>query len=93
MIRNWKVSLATLVFAATSFGAGAAFTASAQARSEWGSAANMYAARNHLGEVIAQLQRDSHDYGGHRVAAIGDIQHAESQITQALQYDSAHPGR
>lgn len=92
MIKNWKASLAALVFAATSFAAGAAFTASAQARTEWGSAANMYAARNHLGDIIAHLQRDNHDYGGHRVAAIGDMQRAQSEITQALAYDSAHPG-
>ena len=92
MLKNWKAALATLVLAAGSFGAGAVFTSGAQARGEWGSAANLYAVRSHLGSLIGQLERDSHDYGGHRVDAINDMQQATSQITQALQYDSSHPG-
>jgi len=48
--------------------------------------------RSHLGSLIGELERDNHDYGGHRVDAVNDMQQAESQITQALQYDSSHPG-
>ncbi len=92
MIKNWKAAISTLVFAATSFGAGAAFTAGAQARGEWGSGANIYAVRSRLGGLIDQLQRDNHDYDGHRVAAIGEMQQAQSQLTQALAYDRSHPG-
>ena len=93
MVKNWKAALATLVFCATSFGAGAVFTSSAQARSEWGSATNIFNVRNRLGGLVDQLQRDNRDYGGHRIAAIGDMQRAQAELSQALQYDSAHPGR
>jgi hypothetical protein len=93
MLKNWKAALATLVFAATSFGAGAAFTASAQARGEWGSAENIAAVRSHLGGLIDQLQQDRRDYDGHRAAAINDMQQAQAQLTQALRFDRSHPGR
>lgn len=92
MLKNWKAAIATLVFCATSFGAGAVFTSGAQARSEWGSASNIVAVRNRLGGLIDQLQRDNRDYDGHRVAAIGDMEQAQSQLNAALQYDGAHPG-
>ena len=93
MLKNWKAALATLIFAVTSFGAGAALTTSAQARSEWGSSANIGAVRSRLDALVDQLQRDNHDYGGHRVAAIADMQQAQAQLTQALRYDRAHPGQ
>ena len=92
MLKNWKTALAALVFAATSFAAGAAFTASAQARTEWGSGANLAAVRNHLGALIGQLQGDNRDYGGHRAAAVNDMEQAQAQLTQALRYDRVHPG-
>lgn len=92
MVKNWKAALATLVFCATSFGMGAVFTSGAQARSEWGSAASIAAVRNRLDGLVDQLQRDNRDYGGHRVAAISDMQQAQAQLTAALQYDRAHPG-
>jgi hypothetical protein len=92
MVKNWKAALATLVFCATSFGAGAVFTSGAQARSEWGSASNIARVRNGLGSLIDQLQRDNRDYGGHRVAAIGEMRQAQADLTAALRYDRAHPG-
>ncbi|HET9095275.1 MAG TPA: hypothetical protein VFN37_01325 [Candidatus Baltobacteraceae bacterium] len=92
MVKNWKAALATLVFCATSFGAGAVFTSGAQARSEWGSASNIAGVRTRLDNLIGQLQRDNRDYGGHRAAAVGDMQQAQAQLTAALQYDRAHPG-
>ncbi|HKU67058.1 MAG TPA: hypothetical protein VJP85_04700 [Candidatus Baltobacteraceae bacterium] len=93
MLKNWKAALATLVFAATSFGAGAAMTASAQARGEWGSAGNIVSVRNRLNGLIEQLERDNHDYDGHRVAAIDEMQQAQAQLTDALRFDGSHPGR
>ena len=92
MAKNWKAAFATLGFCATSFGAGAVFTSGAQARSEWGSASNIAAVRNRLDGLVDQLQRDNRDYGGHRVAAINDMQQAQAQLTAALQYDRTHPG-
>lgn len=93
MIKNWKAVLATLVFCASSFGAGAVFTASAQARSEWGSGRNLVAVRHDLEGLIDQLQRDNRDYGGHRIAAVNELQEARGQLTDALQYDRSHPGQ
>lgn len=93
MIKNWKAAIATLVFCATSFGAGAVFTSGAQARGEWGSSSNVFAVRNRLGGLVDQLQRDNRDYGGHRVAAISDMERAQAELNAALQYDASHPGR
>lgn len=92
MLKNWKAAIAALVFAATSFAAGAALTASAQARGEWGSAANIVAVRDRLGGLIDQLQRDNHDYGGHRIAAVAEMQKAQAQLGAALRYDRSNPG-
>lgn len=92
MVKNWKAALATLVFWATSFGAGAIFTSGAQARSEWGSASNVAGVRTRLSGLIGQLQRDNRDYGGHRAAAIREMEQAQSDLTAALQYDRSHPG-
>lgn len=92
MNKNWKSAAFTLVFAATSFGAGAIATTGVQARGEWQSAGNIVTVRNRLGGLIDQLQRDNHDYGGHRVAAMADMQQAQAQLNAALQYDRSHPG-
>jgi hypothetical protein len=99
MTKNWKAALASLLIAGSSFGAGAVFTASAHAqtfvptRSERGSAQNLMHARRRLEGIVDQLQRDRHDYGGHRVAAIGDLQQAREQLDEAIEYDRAHPGQ
>lgn len=93
MVKNWKAAIATLVFCATSFGAGAVFTSGAQARTEWGSARNLVAVRHDLEGLIDQLQRDNRDYGGHRIAAVNEMQEARRQLTAALQYDGSHPGQ
>jgi hypothetical protein len=99
MVKNWKAALASLIIAGSSFGAGAIFTAGAHAqtfaaaRGERGSAKNLMHSRRRLEGVIDQLQRDRHDYGGHRVAAIGDLQQAREQLDEAIEYDKAHPGQ
>jgi hypothetical protein len=49
--------------------------------------------RRRLETLIDQLQRDEHDYGGHRVAAIDAMQQARGQLDEALEYDRAHPGQ
>ena len=46
-------------------------------------------ARN-CGHTIARLQRDPGDYGGHRVAAIGDLQNAANELNAAEQFAVAH---
>lgn len=42
--------------------------------------------------MVDRLQRDNHDYGGHRVRAIGDMQAARAQLTAAERYDASHRG-
>lgn len=61
-------------------------------RGERGSARNLWAVRRQLERSIDQLQRDRHDYGGHRVQAIELMQQARNQIVAAEQYDRQHPG-
>ncbi|GAC1580529.1 MAG: hypothetical protein NVS3B7_15140 [Candidatus Elarobacter sp.] len=40
--------------------------------------------------VIDMLQRDRHDYGGHRVQAIEDLQRAREQLEAGLHFDNNH---
>ena len=51
---------------------------------------NLVTVRRHVEHIIDMLQRDNHDYGGHRVAAIGDLQRAREDLIVALRYDSRH---
>jgi Spy/CpxP family protein refolding chaperone len=48
---------------------------------------NLWSVRRRLEAMIDQLQRDRRDYGGHRVAALRDLQNARNEILQAEQYD------
>jgi hypothetical protein len=99
MVKNWKAALAAVILSLSMFGAGAAFTAGAQAqtiaalRGERGSAYNLLYVRRRLEALIDQLQRDRHDYGGHRIAAVGDMQQARAQLDAAIDYDRSHPGQ
>lgn len=49
---------------------------------------NLRYSRLYLERSVDMLQRDAHDYGGHRVAAITDIQRAQADLTSALDHDS-----
>ncbi|GAC1356815.1 MAG: hypothetical protein NVSMB31_17350 [Vulcanimicrobiaceae bacterium] len=62
-------------------------------RGERGSRHNIASVRRHEEKLIDQLQRDRHDYGGHRVQAIELMQQARAQLLLAEQYDQAHPGQ
>jgi hypothetical protein len=95
MLKNWKTLLAAAMFAVLAFGAGAAFTAQAYAQSlavrgEGGSARNIVLVKNRLERLIDELQRDRRDYGGHRVAAIADMQQARGELQAAITYDATH---
>ncbi len=63
------------------------------ARGERGSARNIRFELRHLEKAIDALQRDRHDFGGHREAAIDLLQRARTELNAALQYDAAHPGQ
>ncbi len=96
MIKNWKIAVTALILSLSMFGAGAAFTASAQAqnapalRGEYGSARSIIRVKSRLEGLIDQLQRDQRDYGGHRVAAIAEMQRARGELQAAIDYDAGH---
>jgi len=41
--------------------------------------------------MISHLQRDSRDYGGHRVAAINWLNQANTELGLAVQWEQSHP--
>lgn len=51
---------------------------------------NLLVVRRHVERIIDVLARDNHDYGGHRVAAIGLLRQARQDIVIALRYDNIH---
>ena len=53
--------------------------------------ANLRFVDEHVQAAIGRLEADRADYGGHRVAAISDLQNAENFIKQALAFDASHP--
>ncbi len=53
-----------------------------------GSDRNLVVVRRRLEALIDQMQRDRHDYDGHRVKAIDDLQLARAEIDAALRYDN-----
>jgi hypothetical protein len=52
--------------------------------------ANLAYAKEHVDTAIDRLNGDAHDYGGHRVAAISDLNTANTDIADALSYDRTH---
>lgn len=55
---------------------------------ENGSDRNLAYVKRDLDQVIDTLSQDNHDYGGHRVNAIGDLQQARAQLQAALSSDN-----
>jgi len=51
---------------------------------------NLLAVRGNVERIVDMLQRDNHDYGGHRVAAIGLLQQARTDLTLGLRADARH---
>lgn len=62
-------------------------------RGERGSVRNIRAVRVRLERLIDNLQRDRHDYGGHREQALDLMSKARNQLLQAEAYDGTHPGQ
>jgi hypothetical protein len=62
-------------------------------RSDRGSDRNIRSEMRRLEGVIDALQRDRHDYGGHREQAIDLLQRARQQLDEALEYDRTHGQR
>lgn len=61
-------------------------------RGERGSHQNIARVRREVERSIDQLQRDNHDFGGHRLQAVELLQQARNQLLMAEQYDNQHPG-
>ncbi len=88
---NFKAILATALISATvgAMGAGIA-NAQAYERGQHPSNRNMWWVDGQVRALINQLNHDDHDYGGHRVAAINDLEAARSQIVAAEQFARQH---
>jgi len=54
---------------------------------------NIRAARRHIARATGRLQSDAWDYGGHKLAAMGDLQSADQLLTQALDWIHSHRGQ
>ncbi|HXW77802.1 MAG TPA: hypothetical protein VEJ20_10355 [Candidatus Eremiobacteraceae bacterium] len=52
--------------------------------------ANLNYVDGHIQAAITSLQGDRHDYGGHRSAALGDLQTANTDIQDALSWQHSH---
>jgi|GEM_PF-693162 len=52
--------------------------------------ANLWRVRRNLERIIDNLQRDQHDYNGHRIQAITELQAARADIITALGFDRGH---
>ncbi|HEY7994392.1 MAG TPA: hypothetical protein VID24_09285 [Candidatus Eremiobacteraceae bacterium] len=61
-------------------------------RGQFASNENLEHTRTIVARSIALLQQDAHDYGGYRVKAIAALGATRDQLTDALQYFSAHGG-
>lgn len=55
-------------------------------RGQGNSNRNLMGVRRWVENMVDQLQRDNHDYGGHRVNAINDMQAARNELVQAERY-------
>ena len=53
-----------------------------------GGDANIRYSRLYLDRAIDMLQKDQHDYAGHRAAAVTDLQRAQEDLTAALRSDA-----
>jgi hypothetical protein len=59
-------------------------------RGQGKSNSNLWMVDRWVGRMISQLESDQRHYGGHRTAAIRDMQSAQSALKQAEAYAKAH---
>lgn len=60
-------------------------------RGERGSRRDIRSTEKHLERLIANLQRDQRDYGGHRANAVSLMQQADQQLLAAIATDNTTP--
>ena len=87
MNRLHRLGAAALTFA-LGLGTFAFFQAPAPAlaKPDCSSNANLWHVHRRLDGAIDQLSHDQHDYAGHRVAAVNDLQNARNELVAAEQY-------
>jgi hypothetical protein len=59
-------------------------------RGQGGSNYNIANVGRWVGRLTEQLQNDQRDYGGHRAAAVAQLQKAQAELNAAEQYAAAH---
>lgn len=85
-----RLRLVTTLALGAAVVAGTAGSALAQyVRPDRASDRNLWTVRTQIQHEIAQLDRDQREYGGHRVAAIRDLQAAANELVAAERYDRA----
>ena len=82
--------LGTLAAAGASAQQPAPYNPPGYERGRAGSNRNLRRVDRQLGRAIATMQHDQHDYDGHRVRAIQDLQNAQSEIKAAEAYARTH---
>ena len=98
MIKNWRAATGAAILSISTFVAGAAWTAPAQAQIRPAAAPigqrgdergdrNLLAVRRRLETLIDQLQRDPRDYGGHREQTVDLLTQARAQLDAAIDYE------
>ena len=66
------------------------FSAFAWDHNQAGSDANLRYSRAYVERAADMLSHDQEDYGGHRAAAMTEINEARADLTTALRYDNNH---
>jgi hypothetical protein len=87
---NIKAIVAASLLSATIGAAGAGIASAQVDRGQYGSNQNMWVVRGRVEAMIDQLQHDDRDYGGHRAAALNDLQAARHEIVDAEQFAREH---
>jgi hypothetical protein len=57
---------------------------------QYGSNVSVWTIEHHIRRVIAALEKDDRDYGGHRVRALSFLHNAHTELRAAEQFASAH---
>jgi len=94
IMKRLKTLVLSVMLLLSGIGIGAfgsnAFVAPASAQTQWQSNSNIWRVRHRLDDLLAQLNNDDRDYGGHRVAAINDLQQGRMELLRAERFARDH---
>lgn len=85
------LSLGSLAIGATVTHPADAQTVTPRLRGERASRHDIRSVERRLERIIATLQRDQRDYGGHRASAVALLQQADQQLEAAIATDTSTP--